>query len=113
VPTQVVLSSTLTSGKGVTSIVSKLLTQIVSKLNNGAPWGLVQPECTNAPTMVCGVDVWHGAGKSIMGFTASLDQNFCKYTSDVKAQSMKEELSAEIANCVVGCAEGFKMLNGV
>jgi aubergine-like protein len=77
VPTQVVLSKTLT-GKGVTSIVSKVLTQVVAKLNNGAPWGLVQPECTDAPTMVCGVDVWHGQGKSIMGFTASLDQNFSK-----------------------------------
>lgn len=78
IPTQVVLSKTLTSGKGVTSIVSKLLTQVVAKLNNGAPWALVQPECTTVPTMVCGVDVWHGAGKSILGFTASLDQNFCK-----------------------------------
>ena len=78
IPTQVVLSSTLTSGKGVTSVVSKILTQIISKLNNGAPWGLYQPECTSVPTMVCGVDVYHGAGKSIMGFTASLDQNFSK-----------------------------------
>jgi hypothetical protein len=48
-----------------------------------------------------------------MGFTASLDQNFSKYTSDVKAQDLKEELSSEIANCVVGCAEGFKLLNTV
>lgn len=78
IPTQVVLSSTLTSGKGATSIVSKLLTQVIAKLNNGAPWGLLQPECSNVPTMVCGVDVWHGNGRSIMGFTASLDQNFSK-----------------------------------
>lgn len=112
VPTQVVLSKTLT-GKGVTSIVSKVLTQVVAKLNNGAPWGLVQPECSDAPTMVCGVDVWHGQGKSIMGFTASLDQNFSKYTSDVKTQDMKEEMSAEIAGCVKGCAEGFRALNGM
>lgn len=77
VPTQVVLSKTLL-GKGVTSIVSKVLTQVVAKLNNGAPWGLVQPELAEAPTMVCGVDVWHGGGRSIMGFTASLDQNFSK-----------------------------------
>jgi aubergine-like protein len=112
VPTQVVLSKTL-MGKGVTSIVSKVLTQVVAKLNNGAPWGLVRPECSDAPTMVCGVDVWHGSGKSIMGFTASLDQNFSKYTSDVKTQDMKEEMSAEIASCVKGCAEGFKALNGV
>lgn len=26
---------------------------------------------------------------------------------------MKEELSAEIAGCVKGCAEGFKALNGM
>ncbi len=77
VPTQVVLSKTL-AGKGVTSIVSKVLTQVVAKLNNGAPWGLVAPECAEVPTMVCGVDVWHGHGKSVMGFTASLDQAFSK-----------------------------------
>ena len=112
VPTQVVLSKTL-AGKGVTSIVSKVLTQVVAKLNNGAPWGLVQPECSDAPTMICGVDVWHGNGKSIMGFTASLDQNFSKYTSDVKTHDMKEEMSAEIASCVKGCAEGFRALNGL
>ena len=41
IPTQCVLHKTLTNPKGVTSIVSKILTQIVSKLNNGAAWGLV------------------------------------------------------------------------
>jgi aubergine-like protein len=78
VPTQVVLSKTLTNPKGVTSIVSKILTQIIAKLNNGAPWGLVNPECSDCPTMVCGIDVWHGAGKSLLGFTASLDNAFSK-----------------------------------
>lgn len=78
VPTQCVLHKTLTNPKGVTSIVSKILTQVVSKLNNGAAWGLVAPDCIDVPTMVCGVDVWHGAGKSLLGFTASLDACFSK-----------------------------------
>ena len=75
IPTQVILHKTLTSGKGVTSIVSKILTQIIVKLNNGAAWGLLQPDCVDVPTMICGVDVYHGSGKSILGFTASLDSN--------------------------------------
>jgi len=86
---------------------------MVSKLNNGAPWALVNPELSDIPTMICGVDVWHGQGKSILGFTASLDPSFCKYTSDVKIQDMKEELSAEITNCIAGCIQGFKQLNGI
>ena len=44
VPTQCVLHKTFTNPKGVTSIVSKILTQVVSKLNNGAAWGLVAPD---------------------------------------------------------------------
>ena len=58
--------------------MSKILTQVVSKLNNGAAWGVVAPDCIDVPTMVCGVDVWHGAGKSLLGFTASLDACFSK-----------------------------------
>ena len=111
--TQCVLHKTLTNPKGVTSVVSKILTQVVSKLNNGAPWGLLAPDCADLPTMVCGADVWHGAGKSILGFTASLDANFSKYTSEARQQALKEELSAELAACVVASCEAFKTLNGV
>jgi aubergine-like protein len=111
IPTQCVLHKTLTNPKGVTSIVSKILTQIVSKLNNGAAWGLVQPECIDVPTMVCGVDVWHGAGKSILGFTASLDACYSKYTSEARQQALKEELSSEVAACVLASCEAFNTLN--
>lgn len=78
IPTQVVLNKTMTNPKGVTSVVSKILTQMIAKLNNGVPWGLIEPEGCDRPTMVCGVDVWHGQGKSILGFTASLDSSFSR-----------------------------------
>ena len=83
----------------------------MSKLNNGAAWGLVQPECIDVPTMVCGVDVWHGAGKSILGFTASLDACYSKYTSEARQQALKEELSSEVAACVLASCEAFNTLN--
>ena len=109
--TQCVLLKTLTKPKGVTSIVSKILTQIVSKLNNGAAWGLVQPDCIDIPTMVCGVDVCHGAGKSLRGITASLDVCYSKYTFEVHQQALKEELSSEVAVCNLSSCKTFNMLN--
>ena len=63
--------------------------------------------------MICGIDVWHGSGKSILGFTASLDSNFSKYTSDVKTQDLKDELGKEVSTSVMTCLEAFKSLNNM
>lgn len=57
IPTQVILTGTIRKGKGLTSVVSKVLTQICAKVPNGAPWGLESPEGFNEATMVCGLDV--------------------------------------------------------
>jgi hypothetical protein len=101
IPTQCVLHKTLTNPKGVTSVVSKILTQIVSIINKGAAWGLVQPDIIDVPTIVCDVDVCHGAGKSLRGITASLDAFYSKYTSEARQQVLKEELSSKVAACVL------------
>lgn len=44
-----------------------------AKCKLGAPWGLQKPETFTEPTLVCGMDVWHGGKQSVMAFTASLD----------------------------------------
>ena len=101
IPTQCVLHKTLTNQKGVISIVSKILKKIESKLNKGAVWGLVQPDIIDVPTIVCGVDVCHGTGKSLLGITASLDACYSKYTSEARQQALEEELSSKVAACVL------------
>ena len=111
IPTQCVLHKTLTNPKGVTSVVIKILTQIVSMINNSAAWGLVQPDNINVFTMVCGVDVYHSTGKSLRGITASLDACYSKYTSEARQQALKEELSSEVAACVLASCEAFNTLN--
>ena len=73
IPTQVLLTGTVKKGKGITSVISKVLTQMCAKCKLGAPWGLQKPETFTEPTLVCGMDVWHGGKQSVMAFTASLD----------------------------------------
>jgi aubergine-like protein len=76
IPSQVVLTGTIKSGKGITSIVSKVLTQMCAKIHGGEPWGLDNPEGLDEPTIVMGLDVYHGGAnkKSIMALTGSLDR---------------------------------------
>ena len=111
IPTQCVLHKTLTNPKGVTSVVSKIMAQIVSMINNVAAWGLVQPDNINVFTMVCGVDVCHSTGKSLRGITASLDVCYSKYTLELHQQALKEELSSEVAVCNLSSCKTFNMLN--
>lgn len=71
------LTGTVRKGKGLTSVISKVLTQMIAKCPGGTPWGLQNPNGFNEPTSVIGIDVWHGGPgkKSVLCVTASLDQN--------------------------------------
>jgi hypothetical protein len=67
----VVLSNTISRGKGVRSIVNKILIQINAKLNS-EPWGISDLPLFNVPTMIIGYDVHHKHGKnSLLAFCAT------------------------------------------
>ena len=61
VPSQVVLSNTISRGKNVRSICNKILIQICAKIG-GEPWAMDDMPFFDKPAMVCGIDVYHKAG---------------------------------------------------
>jgi aubergine len=86
VPSQVVLCNTISKGKNVRSICNKILIQICAKIG-GEPWAVDKMPFLNKPTMVCGMDIFHKQGtgsKSILAFTASLNQTVTRYWSSAK-----------------------------
>ena len=76
VPSQVVLANTISRGKNVRSICSKILIQICAKVG-GEPWAISDMPFFDKPAMVCGIDVYHKIGngtKSILAFCASMNK---------------------------------------
>ena len=65
--------------------------------------------------MICGMDVYHKAGsgnKSILAFTASLNQTVTKYWSNAKVQDEGQEISNTLQLIVSEALTEFKAKNG-
>lgn len=68
-----VLCNTISKGKNVRSICSKILIQICAKIG-GEPWAMNNLPYLDDFTMVCGMDVYHNTNSkkdSIIAFCAS------------------------------------------
>lgn len=111
IPSQVVLSGTLAKGKGIRSIVNKILIQICAKIG-GEPWAVDSLPFTNCPTMVCGIDIYKGAGKSILGFTATYNRTFTRYVSLAKVIDESKPLSA-FNECLNEAIQNFSLTNKI
>jgi len=109
-------------GKGITSVVSKVLTQICAKTPFGAPWGLDTPEGFSEPTMVCVLDVLSSMQilhtpdainkhLKLILYSSSLDINVSKHWSQTVSQESHEELSSQLRDCVQGGIKAFSRLN--
>ena len=57
VPSQVVLGSTISRGKNLRSICTKILIQMNAKLG-GIPWSIDTLPFDDKPTMICGIDTF-------------------------------------------------------
>ena len=114
VPSQVVICNTIAKGKNVRSICNKILIQICAKIG-GEPWAINQMPFMNKPTMICGMDVYHKAGsgnKSILAFSASLNQTATRYWSSAKVQEEGQEISNTLQQIVSEALNEFKIRNG-
>jgi aubergine len=100
VPTQCILNATLKKDKGLRSVVNKVVMQINAKVG-GIPWALGGLPCSDQPTMVIGIDVFHKANAhSVLGFCATTDRNFARYVSVPKINAPSEEICAQLTDCV-------------
>jgi aubergine-like protein len=90
---QVVCSATISAGKNLVSIVTKIAIQIQAKMG-GIPWSIQVDDLTKfrRPTMVIGYDVFHKKKQgSVMAFNATMDINFCKYWSTLEFMTEVQE----------------------
>ena len=84
VPTQVVLASTISRGKNLRSIVTKILIQMNAKLG-GVPWSMSSMPFCDRPTMVVGLSMFSKRGsKNLMGMCASVNNTCNRFFSRVK-----------------------------
>nr|ASW22511.1 piwi2 [Nematostella vectensis] len=91
VPSQVIISKTISNPTKLRSVVQKIALQINVKLG-GELWALDIP---SRSLMVCGIDVYHDkarGGRSVGGLVCSMNRSLTRWYSDVCFQSPGQEL---------------------
>ncbi|XP_043528793.1 piwi-like protein Ago3 isoform X2 [Frieseomelitta varia] len=108
VPSQVIMSRTISRGDRLKSITEKIALQINCKLG-GALWALNIPmdNC-----MICGIDVYHaGAGQSmkgsVAGFVASLDKALTTWHNKVCIQGKRQEIVDMLQMCLISAIRAY------
>ncbi|VVC30372.1 Ribonuclease H-like domain,Piwi domain,PAZ domain [Cinara cedri] len=113
IPSQVIISRTLSRPDRLISITQKIALQINCKLG-GACWAVDIPMKN---TMIVGIDVYHEKGKqlsSVVGIVASMDKTYTEWCSMAAMQkSTHQELLNSIQDAFHKAADLFKSKNGV
>jgi aubergine-like protein len=115
IPSQVVLNSTISKGKNLRSIVSKILIKMNAKVG-GVPWAVDNLPFMSTPTMIMGMDVFHSTAlgkKSVLALTASMNQSATTYWSTSATQDeIGQEAANNLQNGMKNAMEAFKKNNG-
>ncbi|XP_076226679.1 argonaute 3 isoform X2 [Nomia melanderi] len=108
IPSQVIMSRTISRGDKLKSITEKIALQINCKIG-GALWALAIPmdNC-----MICGIDVYHGGTSqstrgSVAGFVASLDKLLTTWHSKICLQSRHQELVDMLQICLISALKAY------
>ncbi|KAL4105103.1 hypothetical protein QTP88_020376 [Uroleucon formosanum] len=113
IPSQVIVSRTLSKPERLQSITQKIALQINCKLG-GACWAIDIPLKN---TMIVGIDVYHEKGKqmsSVVGFVASMDKTFTEWYSVAAMQrSTHQELMKSVQDAFHKVIIQFKARNGL
>lgn len=114
IPSQVVLVGTISKGKGIRSIVNKVVMQIAAKVG-GEPWAIDNLPFTNVPTMICGIDTYGkpGSKTEMLAFCGTYNRTFTKYVSFLKTPQEESPISAELTDCIKKAIETFGEINKV
>lgn len=115
IPSQVVLANTISRGKNLRSIVSKILIQMNAKLG-GIPWAVDNLPFMDKPTMICGLDVFHATNlgkKSVLALSCSTNNSATIYWStSVVQDDVGQEASNNLCKGMSNACEAFKRANG-
>lgn len=77
-----ILANTISRGKGLRSIITKVVVQIGAKLGF-VPWAMNNLPFSDEPTMIVGIDSYGKAGSSqqVYSFVTTIDESYAKYWS--------------------------------
>lgn len=111
-PSQCILTKTISREQGLMSVCSKVLVQIQAKIG-GQPWR-VGPALPS--TMIIGIDVYHDTvtrGASVLAFIASLNDSCTRYFSDVVFHRSGEEISrgTAVKECMTNALKMYHEVN--
>ncbi|XP_078032612.1 argonaute 3 [Augochlora pura] len=109
VPSQAIMSRTISRADKLKSITEKIALQVNCKLG-GALWALSIPmeNC-----MICGIDVYHGGGigqstkGSVAGFVASLDKLLTTWHSKICLQGRHQEVMDMLQVCMISALKAY------
>ena len=104
--TQMVRSKTITGGKSLMAICSKISLQINAK-RSGDLWRVKTPSIIPKKTMVIGVDIAKEAGSTCLGFASSYDPNFSQYYTQVMFLEGKQDVCSAMGILFVKSLEFF------
>jgi len=110
VPSQVVVSRTLSKKQMLMSVCTKIGIQLNCKLG-GQVWAVDVPI---KKVMVVGIDVYHDSlvkGKSIGGFVASLNNYLTSYFSTITEHKAKDEMCQQLRICMTAALRKYNDVN--
>lgn len=110
VPSQVVVSRTLSKKNMLMSVCTKIGIQLNCKLG-GEVWAVDIPL---NKLMVIGFDVYHDSatkGKSIGGFVASTNKHLTRYYSCITSQTSHMEICDQLKVCMTNALKKFHEIN--
>jgi len=111
VPSQVVVSRTLSKQQMLMSVCTKIAIQLNCKLG-GEVWACEIPVKN---LMVIGFDVYHDSlnkGQSIGGFIASMNNSLTRYYSRITKQRSHNEICDQLKVCMTGALKKYREING-
>ncbi|XP_015176453.1 PREDICTED: piwi-like protein 1 [Polistes dominula] len=113
IPSQVIMSRTISRPDKLRTITQKIMLQINCKLG-GALWAVDIPfdKC-----MVCGIDVFHpdqGSRNrlSVAGFVASMDKLLTSWLSKICLHRSNQEIVDMLQICFISAIDEYKRRNG-
>lgn len=111
IPTQVVMSRTISNQKNLRSVATKVAIQLNCKLG-GEAWCLEVPLSN---TMIIGYDTYHDSGtrgRSAGAFVASMNRTFTRWYSRVTFHKTHQELGNTLAKNVQDAISRYSQVNG-
>lgn len=109
-----IIGKTISGGKNLRSIITKLYVQVCAKIG-GVPWAIDDLPFSDRPTMVVGLDCYckPGMGFKIYSLVGTLNPTFSAYWSNSAFGGPEFTIEAFIAANLPKALDHFKTINSV